>query len=361
MTDSNQAADQHPAPHDGPTFAMLCCACGAEAAVKESMAQSGWRLAFSRPGFVTAKHDQQAPLPTGVFVRTAARSLGSTRSDDSRQQIAKLVELLRASDASARPLDQFHVWPKDRLPIGRFGFEPGPDEVSKAVAEQVFDAIQDPWLRCDAPNRIAQRGDTVLDLVLVDPSQWFLGMHVASTWPLRWPGGVQPIQPKYEPISRAYFKAAEAITWSGFDMQAGELAVEIGSAPGGACGRLLELGMRVIGIDPADMDPRITSQSNFRHIRARAGDLPRKEFRGAKWLLVDSNVKPDKTLVTIENIVTHRYSELRGLLITLKLGNYQSAGLIDRWTQRMETWNPKRIQVRQLARNKCEVCFAVTM
>ena len=44
---------------------MLVCAYGAEQAVKESMAAEGWRLAFSRPGFVTAKHDIEASLPAG--------------------------------------------------------------------------------------------------------------------------------------------------------------------------------------------------------------------------------------------------------------------------------------------------------
>ena len=56
-------------------------------------------------------------------------------------------------------------------------------------------------------------------------------------------------------------------------------------------------------------------------------------FVGAKWLLVDSNVKPDKTLVTVKNIVNHKYSEFAGLLITLKIGDYESANLIDRWTE----------------------------
>jgi 23S rRNA (cytidine2498-2'-O)-methyltransferase len=119
--------------------------------------------------------------------------------------------------------------------------------------------------------------------------------------------------------------------------------------------------MRVIGIDPADMDPRISGHPRFRHIRARAGDLPRREFHGAKWMLVDSNVKPDKTLLTVENIVTHRHSSFRGLLITLKLGDYQSAHLVDGWAKRIQGWEPKRVRVRHLARNKCEVCFAVTM
>ena len=344
-----------------PTFAMLSCACGAEQVVKTEMADEGWRLAFSRPGFVTAKNDQDVPLPNGVFVRTASRSLGQVRGSQANAMVAELASQLAENDPNGQKFDQLHVWPKDRVPIGRFGFEPGADEVSSVVSDAVYSGLNETWLKCDAPNRIAQPGDRVLDLVLVDPSHWFMGVHEATVWPTRWPGAVQPIQPWNEPVSRAYYKAAESITWSGFDMQPGDLAVEIGSAPGGACGRLLELGLRVIGIDPAEMDPRINQHPNFQHIRARGGDLPRRQFRGAKWLLVDSNVRPDQTLTTIENIVTHRQSDFVGLLITLKIGDYSSASLIDTWFDRIVRWKPSHVQVRQLARNKCEVCFAVSM
>ncbi|QDT10420.1 SAM-dependent methyltransferase [Planctomycetes bacterium K23_9] len=341
-----------------PTFAMLCCAHGAETSVKSEMAAAGWRLAFSRPGFVTAKHDDQVELPSGIFVRTAARSIGQVRSTDGAEQVKSLVQSLKEKTPN-QPYDQLHVWPKDRAPIGRFGFEPGADEVSTAVAGAIYQGLGKDWLRCDAPNRIAQPEERVLDVVLVEPSHWFFGTHVANTWPTRWPGAVQPIQTKEEPVSRAYYKAAEAIAWSGFDIQSGDLAVEVGSAPGGACGRLLEMGCRVIGIDPAEMDPRIDEHPNFRHIRARAGDLPRKEYRGAKWLLVDSNVKPNQTLTTVSNIVTHSHSSIQGLLLTLKLGSYEAVERMDAWIARIQKWNPKSIQVRQLARNKCEVCCAV--
>ncbi len=341
-----------------PTFAMLCCAHGAESSVKESMAQDGWRLAFSRPGFVTAKHDNARELPSGIFIRTAARSIGQARNTVCQTQIDSLVATLKEKTPN-QVFDQLHVWPKDRAPIGRFGFEPGLDEVSLAVADRLYHAIKETFLRCDAPNRIAQPGERVLDVVLVEPAHWFFGTHTADTWPTRWPGAVQPIAPEHPPISRAYYKAAEAITWSGFDIQPGDLAVEVGSAPGGACGRLLEMGCRVIGIDPAEMDPRIANHPKFRHLRARAGDLPRKEFRGAKWLLVDSNVKPNQTLSTVTSIVTHSHSSIEGLLLTMKLGTYDAVDRMDAWIARVNKWNPQSIQIRQLARNKCEVCFAV--
>ena len=338
---------------------MICCAHGAEKAVKQSIGKDGWRLAFSRPGFVTAKNDEQTDLPQGIFVRTASHSIGSAKSTSSSENIQQLISKLTNAGYAEKPFDQIHVWPRDRTAIGRFGFEPGVDEVAAAVSREIYQHLGADWLKCDAPNRIAEPGERVLDIVLVQPSDWFFGEHIASTWNTRWPGAIQPIKPKYEPISRAYYKAAESIQWSGFDMQPNDLVVEIGSAPGGACGRLLELGFRVIGIDPAEMDPRIAKHPKYRHIRARAGDLPRKEYRGAKWLMVDSNVKPLKTLMTVGNIVSHRQCTLEGLLLTLKLGDYESVDMIEQWIEIVESWDVKEIRIRQLARNRCEVCFAI--
>lgn len=339
---------------------MLSCAHGAEQAIKQSIGDLGWRLAFSRPGFVTAKHDSESELPSGIFIRTAAKSLGSVKSNNGNECLSALEEKLAGVDSdSPKPFDQLHVWSRDRAPIGRFGFEPGTDEVSKSVAEAILDRLHDRFLRCSVANQIAQPGERVLNVVLVDPSHWFFGQHEASNWPTRWPGGVQPITPKHEPISRAYYKAAEAIQWSGFDMQPGDQVIEIGSAPGGACGRLLELGLRVTGIDPAEMDERIAKHPKFKHIRARAGDLPRKDFRQAKWLLVDSNVRPEKTLTTVSNIIQNRHSQLKGMLLTMKIGDYGAVDNIDDWISIVQNWGAKQIDIRQLARNRCEVCFAV--
>lgn len=344
---------------DQPTFAMISCAVGAESAVKESVLQDGWRLAFSRPGFVTLKHEESKEPPRGTFIRTSSRSIGSAKASSFSNLAELLIEKLSEQFDSSPPFNQLHVWPKDRAPIGRFGFEPGPDEVSNAISAEIFPRLAKKWLTCDLPNRIAESGDRVLDLVLVEPSHWFFGWHQAGDWHTRWPGGVQPITLHQEPVSRAYYKAAESITWSGFPIRRGQTAVEIGSSPGGACGRLLELGLKVIGIDPADMDPSIAEHPQFKHIRARAGDLPRKTFRGAKWLLVDSNVAPEKTLTTIRNIVMHRDCTLEGLLVTLKIGNYTASQKISSWEQEIDSWNPSRVRVRQLSRNKVEVCFAI--
>lgn len=367
------------------SFATIVCAHGAEGLVKQSIAEAGWRLAFSRPGLVTAKHDSPhlAP-PEGVFIRTSFRSLGMCRGETIAPMLEQLHALVAEHPRKFEP-DHLHVFPKDRAAIGRFDFEPGVDEISSQVARLIAaslvgpakdDSSHDDTGAMVGDDGLASGGETagsipvnqpaapmqtVLDVVLVEPGQWMVGYHRSTSPHSCWPGGVQPIEPKYPPISRAYYKAAEAIAWSGFDLRENDLAIEIGSAPGGACGRLLEMGLRVIGIDPAEMDPRIARHPKFEHVRARGGDLPRSRYAGARWMLVDSNVRPDQTLTTVENIVQHPATSFEGLLLTMKIGGYPHADRIEKWIRRIKGWGTESIRVKQLARNKVEVCFAVEL
>jgi 23S rRNA (cytidine2498-2'-O)-methyltransferase len=351
------------------SFAMICCQNGAQAAVLKEVERDGWRLAFSRPGFVTVKSEAgNNRLPRGVFVRTAAWSLGKAAGGDSTRMLEQLTE---AVVATKQKYDRLHVWPRDRVPIGRFDFEPGVDEVSAVIAQLLAEGLPTSHVLTRTANELAKPGERVLDVVLVDPANWWIGWHEVPKaaargdsghlLPTTWPGGVQPIVPTVPVISRAYYKAAEAIAWSGLSLKPGDLAAEVGSSPGGACGRLLELGLRVIGIDPGEMAEEILEHPRFTHIRARAGDIPRREFRGVKWLLVDSNVRPDQSLTTIENIINHRHSSIEGMILTLKLGGFEHADRIPGWIQRLKSWGAYDIRVRNLARGKVEVCMVAKL
>ena len=346
-------------------FAMLCCQRGAEAALKDEVGRQGWRLAFSRPGFVTLRHDgQPSALPTGVFCRTAAWSLGKAQGTDSAELLTAMVRSLQDVQPPTA-FDQLHVWPRDRAVVGQFDFEPGPDPLCDAVAEEIHQRLHSEGaVTAAAPNQTAVAGQRVWDVVLVEPSQWWFGWHAAGggndRLSSRWPGGVQPLPQHEDVVSRAYFKAAEALAWSGFDLRPGQVAVEIGSSPGGACQRMLELGLTVVGIDPAEMDPRVANHPRFTHIRARGGDLKRRDYAGARWLLIDANVRPEKTLLTVEQVVTHRSVAIDGLIMTLKLGDYQRAAEIADWVQRVRSWRYRDVRVRQLATNRCEVCLVAS-
>jgi 23S rRNA (cytidine2498-2'-O)-methyltransferase len=159
-------------------------------------------------------------------------------------------------------------------------------------------------------------------------------------------------------ISRACLKMQEALLWSRLPIVAGDHCAEIGSAPGGSCQTLLRQGLIVTGIDPAEMDPSLLDHPRFTHLRARAADLKRREFRHIKWLMVDSNVAPKHTLDTVEDIVTHRQVRVRGMLLTLKLPHWDLADSLSEYVQRVRSWGYRYVNVRQLAFNRQEVCVA---
>ena len=93
-------------------------------------------------------------------------------------------------------------------------------------------------------------------------------------------------------VSRAYAKLEEAIQWSGLPLVAGDECVEIGCAPGGASQALLDRGLFVTGIDPAEVDPVVLEHARFRHLKKRGTDVRRREFEGVRWLVADMNIAP---------------------------------------------------------------------
>jgi 23S rRNA (cytidine2498-2'-O)-methyltransferase len=77
-----------------------------------------------------------------------------------------------------------------------------------------------------------------------------------------------------------------------------------------------------------------------------------------KWLFADSNVTPPQALDSVEAIVTHQEIRVRGMLLTLKLVDWQLAGSIPDYVQRVHSWGFDDVRTRQLAFNRREFCLA---
>lgn len=356
---------------NSPHFLFVVCQVGAEQALKGELALTwpDFRLAFSRPGFLTFKLPSELQLAAdfdlrSVFARTYGFSLGRVEGPSAERLAIEAWKL-----AEGRQVDQLHVWQRDALAPGEHGYEPGPtplaDEVGElltrvsgsALAASVSGtapAAGGPDIR---PNRRARAGQQVLDVVLVEPNQWFIGCHEAASMPSRWPGGVCQIEAPEDMISRAYLKMQESLLWSRLPIASDERAVEIGSSPGGSCQALLERGLFVTGIDPAEMDEDLLTHPRFTHIRKRASDVKRREFRGVKWLFADSNVAPAHTLDSVEAIVTHSDVHIRGMLLTLKLLDWELAAEIPAYVARARGWGYEHVRARQLAFNRQEICL----
>lgn len=346
-----------------PRFLFVTCQVGAEPAVKRELAGRwpDFRFAYSRPGFLTFK------LPVGhrlladfdlesVFARAYGFCLGKVTGENVQEMARAVWELY-----GGRPVRRVHVWHRDTAEPGENGFQPS----STPTAVEAEEAIR---RHCPGPDALtqdaddpaipAQRGEFVQDCVLVEPQQWWVGYHRVKSTASRWPGGTPPLELPPEAVSRAWLKMEEALRWSELPIAAGGRCVEIGSAPGGTSQALLAHGLTVTGVDPAAMHPAVLNDPRFTHVRRRAREVRRREFRKVRWLTADMNVAPKYALDVVEEIVTHRDVNVRGLLLMLKLPDWKLANRLPGYLERVRSWGYNVVRARQLRYNRREVCVA---
>ncbi len=345
-----------------PGFIFVVCQVGAETALKAELARC-WpelRPAFSRPGFLTFKlpedHGLRADFELrAVFARASGFSLGAVRGSEP-QMIEGLWRLF-----GTRPLRRIHVWQRDQRAPGEFDFEPGITPAARGVHAALIqscprpDALHPQAADLDQP---AERGEFVLDCILVEPDHWWVGYHRARDVLSRWPGGMSAVELPAGAVSRAWLKMEQALRWSQLPIPAGARVAELGSAPGGASQCLLGRGYRVLGIDPAEMHPRVLAHPDFTHLRRRVRQVRRREFRKVRWLTSDMNVAPSFTLDAVEDIVTHPEVSVRGMLLTLKLPDWELADKLPEYLARIRSWGYNQVSARQLPLNRREICVA---
>lgn len=278
--------------------------------------------------------------------------LGNVRGNLAEELVAQTLELARGD------FQAVHIFERDHALPGTRGFEPGPSELTEVVGKIFADAFRTAEKRLPLINSTCSLGSKVLDVILVEPDQWLIGTHTASEIQHCWPGGVYPVVAPDEMVSRAYLKIAEAVAWSQLPLQPGDRVVEIGSAPGGSCQRLLDVGLEVTGVDPAEMDELLLNHPRFEHWRSKAAGMKRKMYSKFKWLTADANVAPNYTLEVVEDIVNYPTSRFQGLLLTLKLSSYELIDQVDAAAEQIRSWGFSKVKIRQLASNRRECCIA---
>jgi 23S rRNA (cytidine2498-2'-O)-methyltransferase len=344
-----------------PPFLFVTCQVGAEQALKGEMARlwPGFRLAYSRPGFLTFKlpetslfgEDTELGL---VFARSWGFSLGKATAADLNERANQFWQLV-----GERHYDRLHVWPRDRHAPTVRGYTPGiTAEANEAAAAILTRRPEGLHPHLTTANQRALRDELVLDCVLVREDEWWVGYHRARNWLSCWPGGLREIELPAHAVSRAYLKQLDTLDWSNLPLREGQLCAEIGCAPGGAAQALLDRGLHVLGIDPAEIHPSVVEHPHFTWIRKRGAEVRRREFRKVKWLMTDMNVAPSYTLDTVEAIVTHAETEIRGMLLTLKLLEWQLADEIPAYLERIRSWGFERVRAQQLQHHRQEVVVA---
>jgi 23S rRNA (cytidine2498-2'-O)-methyltransferase len=353
-------------------FVFMTCRAGAEGALKQEVARvmPAWRLSFSRPGFLTFKHTAEDPLNerqlaerTWTFAHAHGRSLGKVRGSS----LTRLVEQIWEKEGAALALvnsgeiADVHVWQREPTTSEEGGSDCVVTPLSLEVERAVRAAAPSTCPRLHRNSREhrapAPRRSLVLDVIINEPNEWWIGCHRAVTHAARWPGGVIPISMPQHAVSRAYLKIEEAIRWSGLPLAADDECVEIGCAPGGASQALLDRGLFVTGIDPANVDPILLEHPRFRHLRKRGKEVQRKEFLGVRWLAADMNIDPTATLDTVESIITYPRLTIRGMILTLKLSDWREAERLPELVARVRGWGFRDVRTRQLLSGGQEVCL----
>lgn len=353
----------------------IYCSCqnGAQYVLKDEIL-SVWptfRLAFSRPGFVTFKLPSDFPsnsLPTlnlkSTFARTSGIGLGKITNDDQTEIIQQLVAELPLEQLP--PLRHVHVWQRDPVLPGNRDFEPGRHELTDKIAAAIAQQLQSTNPSIDssassiaAANQIAKADEAILDVIMVEPDQWWFGWHQATTAVSRWPGGIYSIRLPEHAVSRAYLKMTEALQWARLPIAEQDIVAEIGSAPGGSSQVLLENDFQVVGIDPAKMHARLLEHPKFTHVRTKVADMRRSGFNNIKWIMSDVSATPNYTLDSVEHIVTRDDVNIRGMLLTLKLTKWELVKELPQYLDRIRSWGYQYIRTRQLAFNRREICVAV--
>lgn len=348
----------------------MTCRPGAEGALKTEVARGepDWHPAFSRPAFVTFKCPESKPLDLRqlaerqwVFAHSHGVSLGRLKGSELSSLAAQMwqLEAVRLLVAG-QPLSDIHVWQRDveidDNSLESVGVTPLAIDIERAIRLSA-PASCPKILAMPSQRRATHRNGHVLDVVVIEPNVWCIGHHCAVTLPQRWPGGAIPVAIPNHAVSRAYAKMEEALDWSGLPVAAGDECVELGCAPGGASQALLDRGLFVTGIDPAEVDPALIAHPRFRHLRQRSKEVRRSEFTGVRWLAADMNLAPNYTLDAVDAIVNHRTAAVRGLILTLKLSDWNAATALPALAARVHDWGYRDVRMRQLSTGGQEVCL----
>jgi 23S rRNA (cytidine2498-2'-O)-methyltransferase len=341
-----------PAPAVRGAFLLATCQGGAEPslcrrqeAILPEMSKAAWRR-----GLVTFRLGDFDPpddfFPDLLYARAVVRSLGQVSGASEQERIAA-VRTLVAHTA----WDTIHVWHRDpRL-------EAQTDSPIDPLA--IRGALLEAYGKPTSLPQAASPGNLVLDCVIDAADRWWMGWHRASTPTSCQPGGMHPTVLPADKVSRAWLKLDEAIATFGIDLRPGQRAVELGASPGGACQRLLEAGLTVVGIDPALVDDRVAVHSNFEQWRMRARDVKVKNFRGFDWIVADMNIDPRSTLESIGRIVTAAGVKPTGIIATLKLPDWSRAEELPGWLDQFRAWgfSPRARQVSTGGREICVVAL----
>ncbi len=151
------------------------------------------------------------------------------------------------------------------------------------------------------PSVIAQTGGIedvrepeVVISVLVLKEVGFVGISPVYFNLSDWSGGMRRFARTDDQLSRAEFKLLEAFEVFNVGIPKTGTALDLGAAPGGWTRVLREQGLRVLAIDPADLDPSLTDDREVSSIKGYAAEwVDKLKAQRVKFDVVVSDMRMD--------------------------------------------------------------------
>ena len=327
-------------------FAFATCLPGMEPALKREVKRTRpeLRFAYSRPGLVTFKSPRRIEPDDewgSAFAWLWGRSLGAVRDPAAA---AALIAPLR--------IDRVHVFPREP--------EVAVDEraaAESARARTVIDLA--PW-QALGPGGPAKPGELVADVIVAADETW-LGTHAQHPTRPAHPGGAIPVVVPADVPSRAFAKIEEAIAFAKLPIAAGQVAVELGAAPGGAVMALARRGLTVYGVDTGELAPQVRTLPNVHHLASTIGALRWEQLpERIDWLLLDVNLAPQVALHQLTRLIPPMKASLRGAVLTLKLNEWRFVDELPALTQRIRDFGFANVTLQHLPSNRREICAIAT-
>ena len=163
---------------------------------------------------------------------------------------------------------------------------------------------------------------------------------------------------KTDAPSRAYHKIKEACLLANIKLK-GLAAVEFGCAPGGASKFLLDAGVQLVGVDPAEMDKSILEHKNFQFIQEPIQNVTTKALpKKIDILISDVNLNPDVVLKQCHGIF--KSNAPKYAFITLKTPKVNYLNSFATWRKFFEQMGYDSIDFVQLSSHRKE-CLGIAI
>ncbi|MFP5384607.1 MAG: SAM-dependent methyltransferase [Bacteriovoracia bacterium] len=269
-------------------------------------------MSYSRPGFITFKGGGNE-IFNPLFCRLSGLCHGKFRKEE-----------LKVSKAWVYPLKDQFVIPQDLQEI--------------------------------SDRSLFKKGETVTLVIMAGEDEFWMGSYTLRQDHFQTPGEVSSIPDRSDVPSRAYFKLAEAYEAFDLPFEHQEKVLELGSAPGGASLFLLEQDMKVLGVDPADMDPLVAKKFDFKHIRKPFETLTEKDFIGdIDWIISDINLPPTVVLKEVFRLLT--FLSPRGLVLTLKINDLKHLEVVATVREKFRKLGFEKVDLKYLPSHRKEIAL----